>query len=87
MTLPELAIQYDQVGPYVFVLDKNNNVLLRRVVLGGSDQGVRSITRGLNSEDNVVISGIQNAIPGRQVAPVQQETPAQKANPVQNEKK
>ena len=87
LTLPELAIQYDQVGPYVFVLDKNNNVLLRRGVLGGSDQGVRSITRGLNSEDNVVISGIQNAIPGRQVAPVQQETPAQKANPVQNEKK
>lgn len=81
LTIPDTAVQYDQIGPYVFILDKNNNVLLRRVVLGGSEQGIRSITKGINAQDNVVVSGLQNAIPGRQVAPVQQVAT------VQNEKK
>lgn len=71
LTIPETAVQYDQIGPYIYTVDKNNNVMVKRVVLGGTDQGVRAITKGLSAEDNVIISGLQNAIPGHAVVPVQ----------------
>lgn len=72
LTVPDAAIQYDQIGAYLFVVDNNNNVVLKRVVPGALEQGIRAITKGLNADDNVVVAGTQNAIPGNQVTPVQQ---------------
>jgi RND family efflux transporter MFP subunit len=73
LTVPDTAIQYDQIGAYLFVVDTNNNVVLKRVVPGAVEQGIRAITKGLSADDNVVVAGTQNAIPGNQVTPVQQE--------------
>lgn len=73
LTIPDTAVQYDQIGAYILVVDKNNSVIQKRVEVGSIEQGIRAITKGLAAEDRVVISGLQNAIPGHQVTPVQSE--------------
>ncbi|KTD31465.1 RND multidrug efflux membrane fusion protein [Legionella maceachernii] len=67
LTIPDTSVQYDQIGPYVLTVDQDNIVKLKRVQLGTVEQGVRAITKGLDAQDNVIISGIQNAVPGNRV--------------------
>ena len=76
LTIPDTAILYDQIGPYVLVVDGNNLVALKRVELGSVEQGMRAILKGLDAQDQVVTSGLQNATPGNPVA-IQGETKAQ----------
>lgn len=73
LTVPDTAVQYDQIGAYLLTVDKDNNVIQKRVVVGTLEQDIRAIVKGLDAQDNVVISGLQNAIPGHQVLPVQRE--------------
>jgi multidrug efflux system membrane fusion protein len=74
LTLPDLAVQYDQIGPYLLTVDKNNIVVIKRVVLGSLEQGKRAILKGIDSQDRVVIRGLQNASPGSPVTPKQDDT-------------
>lgn len=67
LTIPDPAVQYDQIGAYVFVVDKHQIVVEKRVVVGTLEQGMRAIMKGLDAQDDVVISGLQNAISGQQV--------------------
>lgn len=76
LTIPDTAVLYDQIGSYLLVVDNNNIVVLKRVELGGVEQGQRAILKGIAAQDNVIINGLQNATPGNQVAP-QQEKNAQ----------
>lgn len=69
LTIPDTSVQYDQIGPYVLVVDKENYVLTRRVTLGGLENGMRAITKGLDAQDRVIVSGLQNATPNHQVTP------------------
>ena len=69
LTVPDTSVLYDQIGSYLLVVDNNNNVVLKRVVTGGLKQGRRAILKGLVADDKVIISGLQNATPGKQVAP------------------
>lgn len=73
LTIPDTAIQYDQIGSYVLVVNQQHYVLRKRIVMGAAEQGLRAITQGLNADDDVIISGLQNAIPGQQVMPKQLE--------------
>ena len=59
---------YDQIGSYLLTVDSHNTVVLKRVVTGGLEQDRRAIIKGLDAQDNVIISGLQNATPGNQVA-------------------
>ena len=76
LTVPETAILYDQVGAYVFIVDQSNHVVLKRVVLGSVDQGQRAILQGLLAQDEVIVSGLQNATPGNEVAPTHEKSKA-----------
>lgn len=76
LTVPDTAILYDQIGSYLLVVDKDNRVILKRVVIGSLEKGRRAIMKGVLAEDNVIISGLQNATPGNQVAPVQEKQAA-----------
>lgn len=67
LTVPDSAVLYDQVGPYLYTVDKDDKVLIQRVVLGSLDKGVRAITQGLNAKDRVIIQGVQFASPGNKV--------------------
>lgn len=69
LTIPDTAILYDQIGPYVLLVDKENKVVLRRVKLGSIKQGMRGIVNGLDAQDNVIVEGVQNATPGNTVIP------------------
>lgn len=74
LTVPDTAVMYDQIGAYVLLVDKDNKVVLKRVVTGSLKQSQRAILEGLVAEDNVIISGLQNATPGNQVAPQSEKT-------------
>ncbi len=73
LTIPDTAVQYDQIGAYVLVADKDNNAIVKRVTVGALKGDARAIIKGLTAQDNVIVSGIQNAIPGKPVTPVQPE--------------
>lgn len=76
LTVPDTALLYDQIGPYVLTVDADNIVHLQRVVLGTSDQGSTPVTKGLTAQDNLIISGLQFATPGNKVDPQDQKNQA-----------
>ncbi len=73
LTLPESAIQHDQIGTYVLSLDKKQIVQLKRVSLGACELDRCAIIKGIQADDNIITSGLQNATPGHPATPVQDE--------------
>lgn len=69
LTIPDLAILYDQIGPYVLLMDNRQMVVQKYVELGTLADGQRAIVKGIRAEDNVIVDGLQNASPGNRVAP------------------
>lgn len=67
LTVPNTAILYDQIGPYLLIVDKDNVVRLKRVEAGVAENGKQAITKGLTAEDRVIVDGLQNASPGNKV--------------------
>jgi len=67
MTIPDSAVLYDQIGPYVLIADENSVVQLKRVKLGGIEQNMRTITQGLTASDRIIVEGLQFATPGNKV--------------------
>lgn len=72
LTVPDTAVLYDQIGPYLLVIDKENKVILKRITLGSIEGGLRAIAKGLDAQDRVIIDGMQNATPGNKVVPHEQ---------------
>ena len=73
LTVPDYAVQNDQRGSYLMVVDPNNIVATRRVIIGGVEQNQLAIVKGLEARDRVIVSGLQNAIPGHKVAVIMNE--------------
>ena len=73
VVIPDYAVLYDQIGPYVLTTNKNNYVHKKYVILGSITNGHRVIVSGLSEKDNLIISGMHNATPGKQVVPVDRE--------------
>ena len=63
------AIGSDQGMKYVYVVDaQSNKIEYRRVTIGPLESdGLRVITKGLNADDKVVVSGLQQVHPGMEV--------------------
>ena len=69
--VPDRALGNGQLGRYVLVVNDKNVVEQRPVETGDEiDGGMRIIKSGLKPEDRVVVSGIQRAVPGNVVKPV-----------------
>lgn len=66
-TVPDTALQYDQIGAYLLVVDKKDNVVLKRVTTGGVENGMRAILKGVDAQDKVIVEGLQNAVPNHPV--------------------
>ncbi len=77
LLVTERALGLDQGGRYLLVVDNENKVEQRYVRIGALRDGMRVIREGLKPEDRVVVKGIQRAIPGAKVTPMQ----AQAAKP------
>ena len=69
LLLPDAAIATDQSRKIVFVVNNENTVEVRPVILGPLDDGLRVIREGLKAEDKVIIDGIQRARVNAKVAP------------------
>ena len=72
----EKAIGTDQDKKFVFVVDKDNKVAYRPVVLGSLSDGERVVESGLAAGDRVVVNGLQRIRPGAVVDPQVQENVA-----------
>jgi RND family efflux transporter MFP subunit len=70
LLVPEGAVLTDQGQKFVYIVDKDNRVVSRRVTLGSSGDGVRLISEGLRPEDRVITEGVGRVRPGETVRPV-----------------
>jgi RND family efflux transporter MFP subunit len=76
--LPNSAIQSDDRGNFVYILDANNKVVRRDVKVGEvSDSGV-AIASGLDGTERVVLQAGAFLAPGQKVAPIVQKPVLQK---------
>ncbi len=70
LVIPEAAIAYDQLGPYVLVVGSNKIVERRSVKPGAREDTSQVVREGLTGEDWVIVNGQILAVPGRPVNPV-----------------
>lgn len=67
LTVPDTAVQYDQMGAYLLTVDQKKKVMVKRVELGTVEKGMRVILKGISEPDDIIVDGLQNATPGSQV--------------------
>ena len=73
--LPDTAISADQSRKIVFIVNKDDTVEARPVVLGPLDDGLRVVRSGISADDRVVVDGLQRAQPGTKVMPHEAPSP------------
>ena len=69
LLVPDRALQEDQGGRYLLVVNAGNVVEKRYVELGEVFRGLRAITSGLNADDRVIVGELWRASPGSKVVP------------------
>ena len=69
LLVPEVAVGYDQLGPYVLVVDDQNVVKRFGVKLGIQVDDYRVVEEGLQPSEWVIVNGLLRATPGKQVNP------------------
>jgi len=67
--VPDRAIATDQAQHFVWVIDQEQKVQYRKVVLGAHIGQSRVITSGLSTQDWIVIEGLPRLMPGIKVNP------------------
>jgi RND family efflux transporter MFP subunit len=77
LLIPEVAIGYDQQGPYVLTVNDQKVVERRPVKLGAQVNDNRVIAEGLHGDEWVIVNGLLRAIPGKQVTPEKATRPAE----------
>ncbi len=70
LLVPDVAVQFDQGGSYVLVVDSHNNVEMRKIKSSQTEDNMSVIEEGLNQDDRVITKGLQRARPGSVVNPV-----------------
>jgi membrane fusion protein (multidrug efflux system) len=69
LVIPQAAVQRDQVGPFVLVVDRDRKTELRRIQLAGEFGTDWIVSGGLNEGELVISDGIQKVTPGQPVNP------------------
>lgn len=66
--IPDSAISYNQLGPYVLTVTADNVVRQTQITLGQLQaDGLRAVTGGLTAADRIIINGMQRAVPGSKI--------------------
>lgn len=93
LVVPQAALQIDQQGHSVFIVDEKNQAQVRRVKVGANQGANAIVLEGLNEGDLVITEGLQKVRSGQAVvaspaespisgeAPVKPDASAQPANP------
>lgn len=71
LLIPDVAVQADQAGRFVYVVGADNKVERRGVTLGANYGRLASIETGLTGSELVIVNGVQRARPGSPVNPTQ----------------
>ena len=66
----QAAILREQLGDFVYVVDSNNRIERRKVVVGMKNGDYRVVLSGLEAGENVVVDGLQKAVAGEEVKPI-----------------
>jgi len=67
LVIPQSALQIDQQGTFVLIVDSDNKVQVRRIRTGASQGPMIAVTEGLKEGDLVISAGIQKVRPGQVV--------------------
>jgi len=67
--IDEKAIGTDLNRKFVLVVNQDNRLEYRNVVLGEKINGLRIVTDGLSPDDTIVVNGLQRVRPNMQVQP------------------
>ncbi|MET0152365.1 MAG: efflux RND transporter periplasmic adaptor subunit [Candidatus Binatia bacterium] len=79
--VPDIAVQADQGGSYLLLVDEHDTVQFRRVQVGPLIEGdLRVVRDGVSGTEWVVVNGLQRARPGSVVKP-KREAPASPPSP------
>jgi membrane fusion protein (multidrug efflux system) len=73
VVVPAPSVVESESGSIVHVVDKEGKVAVRKVVAGQAYQGLRVITKGLESGSQVIVDGLQMIRPGLPVKTVPAE--------------
>ncbi|WP_185967943.1 efflux RND transporter periplasmic adaptor subunit [Thalassotalea sp. PS06] len=73
--IPQSAVQSDQQGDFVMVVDEKQEVSRQNVSLGERVDVMVIVNQGVKDGDTVVIQGIQRIRSGQKVKPVQADAP------------
>lgn len=68
------AVMYDTRSPYVYVLDAENRVARRDVVLAQTTEDLQFIQSGLKPGERIITDGTHKALPGRKVEVCESQT-------------
>jgi membrane fusion protein, multidrug efflux system len=68
LVVPQSAVQVDQAGRYVLIVDDTHKVELRRVTVGVEQGTDIVVTDGLKNGELIIVEGIQKVRPGQAVA-------------------
>jgi RND family efflux transporter MFP subunit len=80
LMVPDTAIVTDAARRVVYVVDKGGTVAVRPVQLGPLNGNLRVIRTGIGPQDQVIIGGIQRAMPGQKVKPKKGRIPPPSAS-------
>jgi membrane fusion protein (multidrug efflux system) len=64
LLIPQQALQIDQAGPFVLVVDSASKVEVRRIEVGPAPGAQVSVTKGLKAGEKVITEGAQKVRPG-----------------------
>ena len=84
----QAAILREQLGDFVCVVDSNNRIERRKVVVGMKNGDYRVVISGLEAGESVVVDGLQKAVAGEEVKPItpQQAVPGKQLSVSSQEK-
>ncbi len=80
LMIPEQAIQEDQAGKFVMIVDSENAVDVRRIKTGQGEKGRVQIIDGLQDGESVVVEGVQKIRPGMTVTTREAPLPSPDGN-------
>ncbi|WP_353098413.1 efflux RND transporter periplasmic adaptor subunit [Stenotrophomonas lactitubi] len=67
LLIPDSAVQTDQTRKTVLTVGPDGTVVVKVVELGPIVEGLRVVRSGLKVSDQVIVAGLQNAVPGTKV--------------------
>ncbi len=82
VVVPAGSVIESDSGSIVHIVDKESKVAIRKVIAGQAFDGLRVITKGLDSGASVIVDGLQMIRPGLPVKTVPAELTRQDANGV-----